>query len=156
MSAYERNRDAANALALESSPISPLIIELSEQDWQGTATELLKRLKTMAEFDRPEGFPKGARALSGLLRRLAPNFRVNGVDVEFFREAGGDRQKMIRVKTGTSPRNQSGTERDSGGTQEGRKTAPSTNGRKHVKSRAKPRKRRPRGATGRKSCKKGK
>jgi hypothetical protein len=92
MRCYAGNREGANETAIESSPVSKYVIDLvaSELSWTGTATELLAVLNERAGFDRSDGkptrkspkhWPVSPRALSGELRRLAPNLRQIGIEV---------------------------------------------------------------------------
>lgn len=94
MAAYTGNRDAANDLALEASPVAPAIIAFVEREerWAGTATDLLKELNTLAGDDaqRQQGWPKRGNVLSGLLKRLAPNLRAAGIN--FSRLSRADRK----------------------------------------------------------------
>jgi len=86
INAYNANRSAANGLALESSPVVPFIRRLVELgSWTGTSTDLLKRLNGLADdrVQRLKSWPKAGNTLSGILRRLAPNLRADGIDVEF-------------------------------------------------------------------------
>ena len=46
---------------------------------------------------RQEGWPKSPRALSGHLRDLAPNLRAVGLGVEFSRQAGSGRRRLIII-----------------------------------------------------------
>ena len=76
----------------------PVLREVMTEDkWEGTATELLKALnKTASEATRElKSWPKAGRALSNKLRRLAPNLRADGLDVEFGRNSSV-RQITIR------------------------------------------------------------
>ncbi|HVA46105.1 MAG TPA: hypothetical protein VNH11_07000 [Pirellulales bacterium] len=75
IAAYTRNRDAANELALEASPIAGRLLELlAKGEWEGKAGELLSALDESygSETKRPPGWPKNPRSMSGHLRRLAP------------------------------------------------------------------------------------
>jgi hypothetical protein len=86
MAAYLANRAGGNELAIEHSPVGKLIVEfMTDQSfWEGTATKLLKELNGTADerTQRLDSWPKTAATLGGLLRRLAPNLRALGVDVE--------------------------------------------------------------------------
>ena len=70
--------------ALEASPLAEPIHELamaSEADgWQGTASELLERLRDFVDDDQrhDKEWPKAANVLSSRLSRLAPLFREAG------------------------------------------------------------------------------
>jgi hypothetical protein len=91
LSAYQRNRQSANEVALEASPIAePLLGLLDEQGaWTGTASELLIALgeRVTEQMKRQTGWPKNGRSMSGHLKRLAPNLRVCGWQIIFRREA---------------------------------------------------------------------
>jgi hypothetical protein len=110
LAAYEENRSCVNEVALESSPVTKVLLEFTERggwsgDWSGTATELLGALNEVAGHNdqrrRPEGWPKRPHLLSGELRRLAPNLRKSGVEVEFDRQTGGRRTRIIAIRAGT-------------------------------------------------------
>ncbi len=100
ISAYTNNRDDANALALEASPIANFITEMvASAPWHGTASQLLDILNQDAGdgVQRQKAWPKSPRALSGMIKRLAPNLRRAGVEVEQWRESAGKRHKMIAL-----------------------------------------------------------
>lgn len=90
MGAYTGNRAEANDLALEASPVASMLIRWMESrqgvEWNGTASELLSNLDQFeplkAGARRPTDWPKSARGLSGALRRVSPNLRIAGIDVE--------------------------------------------------------------------------
>src|SRR5262249_17129036 len=92
----------------------------------GTATELLTELETLAQghtttqappagkgvtlqapkagydITRQKAWPKNGRALSNILRRLAPTLRAIGIGVTFDdRAPGGTRRRIIRLATST-------------------------------------------------------
>jgi hypothetical protein len=101
LAAYRGNVADANELALDAAPIWPPLRQLvdSHGSWEGTAGELLAELVRLAGLggDRPkppEGWPKKPNALTGRLRRLAPNMRRAGVAVEFERSAS---KRLIRL-----------------------------------------------------------
>ena len=137
MAAYSGNREEANSLALEASPVAKLVLELPEV-WEGTAGDLLNELEETATdgTKRLQSWPKTPRSLSGALKRLAPNLRATGVDIEFWRQSGlgkatAKRARMITItKVGHSATPSSPTVppsgkhkggSDLGGTQGGRK-----------------------------------
>jgi hypothetical protein len=102
LEAYERNRQEANALALESSSLVQPIIRLADSGpWQGTATELLSALNNEV-LNGPVGeqwsYPKSARELSHAIRRLAPNLFQIGVSVDFRRTPGDNSARMITIQ----------------------------------------------------------
>ena len=106
ITAYSGNRESANEVALESFTITKFIIDVAQGDgWSGTASELLAHINQQAGYDRadgkgrkpPEGWPKAPRSLSGQVKRLAPNLRQAGIEVEHDRE-GKERRRIITVR----------------------------------------------------------
>lgn len=98
MMAYGKNRQNANDVVLESSPLAVLVLNLAEGDgWEGTASELLAELTSTGGNERSLGFPKSPKGLSSALRRLAPNLRAAGVGIYFNRE-GGTGRRSIRIR----------------------------------------------------------
>jgi hypothetical protein len=102
MTAYDGNRADAHQLSLEASPISAPLREVAHEGFSGTATELLDRLATIVSDDstRAKSWPKSASALAGTLRRLAPNLRATGIEIDFDRT--GSRRLIV---IGTAPKN---------------------------------------------------
>ncbi|MDT7690173.1 MAG: hypothetical protein QOE46_2932 [Acidobacteriota bacterium] len=102
MAAYTGNRASSNDLALESSPVAAALLSFMnvEEDWQGTSSELLKALndRTGEDVQRQPGWPKAANALSGALKRLAPNLRAAGVNVSRPRRAGKNGARIIQLE----------------------------------------------------------
>jgi hypothetical protein len=104
LEAYEKNRKDANSLALEASlvvaPLSALVE--ARVKWEGTTSDLLHELErhVAEEITKTRSWPKSARALSGTLRRLAPNLRAVGISVSFPpREAGTGRRLIALEKS---------------------------------------------------------
>lgn len=109
LAAYGRNREAANAVALESSPVADavraFIYGQPDGRWSGTASELLDLLTTGTAFGGPSsqrGWPKAAHVLTGQLKRLAPNLRSVGIEVETgawesVPGTGHGRRRVVRV-----------------------------------------------------------
>jgi len=102
--AYKRNRSQAHALALEASPIAPLIRRLVRaKPWKGTATKLLLKLRNLGpDVREQQSFPKSPRVLSGILRRLAPNLGNVGICVKF----GKNNKRWIEISASTKTRKQ--------------------------------------------------
>ena len=73
-------------MAIESSPVAGPLLGLIESTAEstGTASELLAALDAKADdrTRRLHGWPKGARALAGIVKRLAPNLRRTGIEVD--------------------------------------------------------------------------
>jgi hypothetical protein len=98
LQSYSGNREAANDLVLEASPVAAEVRVLG--DFDGTASGLLDRLdNTVPEIVRKQArWPKTPTSLSGLLRRIAPNLRSAGVDVTFSRDATATRRRIITIR----------------------------------------------------------
>jgi hypothetical protein len=101
LEAYEHNRSAANSLALEASLLVTPLRSIAKAGFHGTATKLLGRFNDTVPDDvrKQRGWPRNARALSGALRRLAPNLRETGIDVAFLGQQGESRERMILVSS---------------------------------------------------------
>lgn len=102
LEAYERNRQEANTLALESSSLVQPIIRLAERGlWQGTATELLNALNAEV-LHGPVGeqwsYPRNPNELSHVLRRLVPNLSQIGISVDFRKTPGNNSARMITIE----------------------------------------------------------
>lgn len=103
LSAYNENREEANSVALEASPVASALRSYmaDESEWVGTAGELLKILSGHADDEarRQFSWPKTPQRLSNELRRLAPSLREDGIDVHIggSREAGTGR-RLIRLR----------------------------------------------------------
>ncbi|HEX3999203.1 MAG TPA: hypothetical protein VHX65_11680 [Pirellulales bacterium] len=99
IAAYHGNRESANEVALEASSVArPLLDLLDEQEqWSGTASELLIALepKVTDQVKRQNGWPKNGRSMSGHLKRLSPNLRAAGWQVDFHREA---KQRVVTIQ----------------------------------------------------------
>jgi hypothetical protein len=96
MAAYMRNRQATNDVALEASPTALMMLHFAEESkqWTGTATELLEALS------RRKGtgaLPHSPNGLARLLRRLAPNLRTAGANIDFKRDPDSSRQRLITI-----------------------------------------------------------
>ena len=91
LAAYHGNRDSANDVALDASPIArPLLEHMEEKwEWSGTLSELLAALEERVTdtTKKQRDWPKNGRSLSSHLKRVAPNLRVCGWDVTFDRSA---------------------------------------------------------------------
>jgi hypothetical protein len=96
--AYEGNRGEANQVSLDASPIGALIQEIahSEREWIGTATALWQKLTEMADqkAQKQAGWPQNGKAVSGQLKRIAPNLRAQGVMVNRLRKA---KERQIQI-----------------------------------------------------------
>lgn len=101
MAAYQGNRDSANDLAIESSPVGqPLLVCLEANGWwDGTATALLDEIEkhVSEQTKRHKAWPKNGRSLAGQLKRISPNLRLAGWEVEYHRDAAQRTWSIRRV-----------------------------------------------------------
>ncbi len=107
LAAYEHNRAAANAMAVEALPVASVVCRFAQQQrsWTGTATHLLAALNKDAPPDvdrRARTWPKTAKALSDALRRTQPNLAKVGVQVAFSR-TGDSRTIELGWTEGADP-----------------------------------------------------
>ena len=126
LDAYTGNRQAMNALPLEASLVAPFIIRLSEGGtFEGTATDLLQTIEGQAtdETRKHRNWPLTGRALSGEIRRLAPNLRGVGVNIEFNRRTGKGRARNLVVHKISEGETLSASSASSADTQNQRLTA---------------------------------
>lgn len=104
MRAYAGNREASNEAAIEGTPVgAPLVALVTDQGgFEGTAADLLAVLESDRYTDnRTRGgryWPKSARGLAGILRRLSPNLRALGVAVSFDRDPDRQRRRLVRLE----------------------------------------------------------
>ena len=101
--AYDLNRGTANELSLEASPlVAPLRLLFAHgSSWHGTAADLLEKLVHRAEHEAllQRDWPKNAQTLATQLRRIAPNLRASGIDIQFGEKtAGKGSKRIIRLK----------------------------------------------------------
>lgn len=96
MAAYGRNRASAHDLALDSASIVPPLHQLPAT-WVGSAGQLLEQLVSFAgeRTTKRDDWPANPRALSGQLRRLAPDLRAVGIEVTFGQRTGQRRSIAI-------------------------------------------------------------
>ena len=68
------NRDEVRGDALAADPVGQAIVALIEiqNEWKGTATDLLNRLDNIPDIPHGKHWPSDARALSQRLRRIKP------------------------------------------------------------------------------------
>lgn len=101
--ALRHNRAEQSRAAIENSPIGPAILRLMERStsWSGSASELRQQLLVLADASERDGrsWPRTPRVLGSQLRRLAPNLRQEGINVDFGHEgSGNDRKRVIYLK----------------------------------------------------------
>ena len=97
LAAYNANRHDANESAIEDSPVAGAVKELASRgEWCGTASELLTELSEIVgeKVAGAKHWPRTAKGMSGVIRRLAPSLRMVGIQIEF-----GERTKKARPIT---------------------------------------------------------
>lgn len=85
---YQAMRASSAQTALDADPLAQLLIEFVDQRkgvWQGEIHDLYEHLAehlTANGMKSPHWFPRDAARLAGRLRRLAPELRRYGLDIE--------------------------------------------------------------------------
>jgi uncharacterized protein YukE len=99
--AYAENRAASHVTAVEASIVGKALKAFFEEvgQWQGTATELLDQLNERAADKLRKGrtWPKTGQALANAIRRVAPNLRQIGIEVEFARLNDRQRTRVVTL-----------------------------------------------------------
>jgi hypothetical protein len=108
LASYNDNRSQGNALALESSILTPLLSQLMDgrDKWEGSLKGLLDELAGLADPKTVgrKDWPSLPRALKGALQRLAPNLRRAGLEVRFGkRTRAGIPVTLERIASASSP-----------------------------------------------------
>jgi len=116
--AFMGNRESANELALEASPIAYALIEFAQEQesWTGKSSELLKALneRVSDEMKKQQGWPKRANSLSGAIKRIAPNLRAMGIDSRMGRTKAGSSITLECISKTSSPSSLSSPSTESG------------------------------------------
>lgn len=128
MDAYQRNRAETHEIAVESDVIGPALQAVAADGFEGTSSELLEQvaLKAGERAAKGKDWPRSPRALTGEIKRLAPNLRQLGVEVEQWRTK---QARMIRLEVSSGSVTQKASLRHPSGetvTQETQKASPST------------------------------
>jgi hypothetical protein len=107
LDAYAKNIADAHELVLDATPVAHAIRGLIEgKEWRGTVAELLIALAGHVDVAtrHARGWPANAKALSGILRRLAPNLRAESIDVSFLERTKRGRLVHLKaLKVGKQP-----------------------------------------------------
>jgi len=95
LQAFNENQREAEREILDNDPIAPAIHDLltKEGNFQGTQADLHRKLDQLIV-----SCPVKVGALSKHLRRIAPNLRGAGIDIEWKRVGGGTRIIVIRKR----------------------------------------------------------
>lgn len=101
MAAYTENLQRGMRIGVDSSPVGRLLAAFvwDRGEWEGTASSLISELSNRADDMtlRSPQWPKSPNKLSGVIRRLAPAMRTQGIRVEQDRKPGGNRERIIRL-----------------------------------------------------------
>lgn len=99
LKSYAENRNQSDELAIEASPVGPLLCLVAERGFEGTMTELLDQLTDLTDekATRARTWPKSPRGLAAHVKRLAPNLRKRGYVVEHDRESSSNRTRIVRL-----------------------------------------------------------
>ena len=106
LAAYEGNTEARNEEVLQASPVGAMVMEFMERrtEWEGTPTELLAELETLADQHRvntkAKGWPRAAHALSRRLNEVRPNLAAVSLVIAMRRD--GKRRTVVIKKTAVS------------------------------------------------------
>jgi hypothetical protein len=97
INAYEENREHANYVAIDASAVARHLVAIG--GWSGTATDLLAAVNARASESerRHTEWPKSPRAMSVALRRAVPILGRSGMSVNFDRETGSGRGRIITI-----------------------------------------------------------
>lgn len=101
LAAYADNQRGAHEQALDASSLTPALLLLVEgrSGWRGKAAALLNELNRFSPNPPPRDWPKKPNALTGKLRRLAPNLRkVYGLEVDCDgKESDRNRTRVVTI-----------------------------------------------------------
>jgi len=108
---YTNARQEVITAGLDGSPVAQAIKDMmaNSPSWEGTATELLDKLPVDYKTEHLKIWPKTARGLSNVVRRLAPSLRADGLDVSF--NHSGTRTIVIKKQPQENTGNSSSTEK---------------------------------------------
>ncbi len=97
--AYASNESEADARVVEAESLADAILKLIAQvrEWKGTATTLLQDIHQSREYGdfQPRDLPGTAESVGLRLRRIAPNLRRRGIEVDFDR---GCNNRLISIR----------------------------------------------------------
>lgn len=93
MDSYQANRREAHARVLDDNPLAHTIMKLASEQWTGTATELLDRLRS----EEVVNLPSTPQSLTKRLKEIGPNLRSQNVAIAARRE-GHESRKMLDIR----------------------------------------------------------
>jgi hypothetical protein len=102
LAAYTGNVARAHEVALDASPVGPTLRAFVSTNggFEGTFADLLTRLTAAASEQavKARTWPSAPRALSSEVRRLAPNLRALGLDVQLPEGSKVKGQRILTIK----------------------------------------------------------
>ena len=105
--AYECQTTRLSQRAVEADVLGSAITDLlaDEPSWSGTATELLHAVVSQTAKHLRNRLPATAASLGQRLRRLRPDLKTNGIDVQCGGREGHESARVIRLqRTGVAAR----------------------------------------------------
>jgi hypothetical protein len=95
--AYIENQQATSSIALNTPLVAAIELLVTYEDFEGSASECLTRLEGHVGRDITKSYewPKTATVLSSTLKRIAPNLRSLGIEVQFPQRTSSKR--LIRI-----------------------------------------------------------
>lgn len=106
MDVYLENRSSSDVAVLDAAIIGHPILSFMESrgsSWEGSTTNLINELDTLADAKTKmqKEWPNTVQKMSRLLRRIAPNLRKLGINVEFPQR--GNRKRILRLEKVCKP-----------------------------------------------------
>lgn len=100
-SSYRQNQHLGIGAGVDGSPVGRAILAFMDErrTWKGTATELLSELnRRVGDGEiRSRAWPQSPRGLSSTITRLAPAFRLHGIDVQKDRSTDAGRDRLLTL-----------------------------------------------------------
>lgn len=107
VAAYRQDRLAVHNIALESSPIVPPLWRLAQKGtWVGVSRDLLLAMVACTRLEEQRqscGWPADPGKLTAQLKRLAPNLRATGLEVQFGHHTNAGITITLRMADWSSP-----------------------------------------------------
>lgn len=101
INAFEENKNSANYVALEGSPLAETIQTYVKKhnSFEGNLQQFLDALKPFAteEIRKSKDYPKTPRGVRSKLERINPNLRAIGIHIEFLDRT--DKGQIISLRT---------------------------------------------------------
>lgn len=104
INSYNANITAQNDEVLEGTPVATAILAFmaDKDEWEGSASGLLKELRALAENDhidvRASKWPKAANILTRRINEVKPNLMEAGLNIEYIKDTvGNKRGRYIKI-----------------------------------------------------------